>query len=73
VRNTTGAVLVFRDDSGKRWVQPGEDFDVAGAQHEPMVRALIEGGTPAADDPAPAGEAAATPTSRPKKARRVVP
>lgn len=40
-KNTTGAVLVFRDDAGKHHVKAGETFEVTGDQHLPMVDALL--------------------------------
>ena len=66
-KNTTGAVLVYRDDAGKHHVKPGETFEVAGGQPMPMVDALILSGAPVpADDPAPTGEAGAA-RARPRK------
>jgi hypothetical protein len=53
VKNTTPDVLVFRDEAGKHRIPPGADFDLSGAQHEPMVRALIEAGARTADEPTP--------------------
>ena len=59
--NTTEGPIAYRDDAGKHHVQPGEAFEVVGAQHTSAVLAIpgVEPATEAAtaEAPNPGGEA----------------
>lgn len=38
--NTNTEPIAYRDDAGKHFVDPGEPFEIVGAQHVPAVLAI---------------------------------
>jgi hypothetical protein len=40
ITNTGSATVVFRDDAGKHWLEPGQTAEVAGEQHLPYLLTL---------------------------------